>query len=191
MPPLAEQPPPEADQPPGDSPGYVAVGRILGPWGLRGDVKVEPLTDFPERFAAGGHVYAGGVAYVIERCRWQRGHAVLKLAGIDGATAAEGMRHRLLEVPEEELRPLGEGEYYHFQILGLEVLTTSGEVLGRVEQIISTGSNDVFVVRGPRGEVLIPALDDVVKSVDPTAGRIEVEVVEGLLPAKRTRRDAP
>ena len=94
-------------------------------------------------------------------------------------------------MPEDELRPLGEGEYYHFQILGLEVRTTTGEVLGRVEQIISTGSNDVFVVRGPRGEVLIPAVDDVVKSVDPAAGRIEVEVVEGLLPPKRTPRGAP
>ena len=167
------------------------MGRVLGPWSLRGDVKVQPLTDFPERFAAGGRVWTGGVSYVIERCRWQRGHVFLKLADIDSATAAEALRYRLLEVPEGELRPLGEGEYYHFQILGLEVRTTAGEVLGRVEQIISTGSNDVFVVRGPRGEVLIPAVDDVVKSVDPAAGRIEVEVVEGLLPAKQTRRSAP
>jgi 16S rRNA processing protein RimM len=167
------------------TPGYVAVGRIVGPWGLRGDLKVEPLTDFPQRFAAGRSLCLGGVAYSIERCRWQRGRAILKLAGIDSATAAETLRDRLLEVPEEELRPLGEGEYYHFQILGLEVRTTAGEVLGRVEQIISTGSNDVFVVRGQRGEVLIPAVDDVVKSVDPAAGRIEVEAVEGLLPAER------
>jgi 16S rRNA processing protein RimM len=172
------------------TPGYVAVGRILGPWGVRGDLKVESLTDFPQRFAAGSSVCLGGVAYAIERCRWQRGRALVKLAGIDSATAAEALRHRLLEVPEDELRPLGEGEYYHFQILGLEVRTTSGEVLGRVEQIISTGSNDVFVVRGPRGEVLIPAMDDVVKSVEPAAGRIVVEVVEGLLPAQRPRRDS-
>jgi len=164
------------------------VGRVLGPWGLRGDVKVESLTDFPQRFAAGGRLCAGGATYVGERSRWQRGHVVLKLAGIDSATAADALRDRLLEVPEDELHPLGEGEYYHFQILGLEVLTTSGENLGRVEQIISTGSNDVFVVRGPRGEVLIPALADVVKSVDPAAGRIEVEVVEGLLPAQRPRK---
>ena len=167
------------------TPGYIAVGRIVGPWGLHGDLKVESLTDFPQRFAAGGSVCLGGVAYAIERCRWQRGRAFLKLVGIDSASAAEALRHRLLEVPEDELRSLGEGEYYHFQILGLEVRTTTGEVLGRVEQIISTGSNDVFVVRGQRGEVLIPAVDDVVKSVDPAAGRIEVEAVEGLLPAER------
>ena len=190
MPSPNEHLPPEADQPPTNTPGYVAVARIVGPWGLHGDLKVETLTDFPQRFAAGGRVYAGGVAYVIERCRWQRGRPVLKLAGIDSVTAAEALRHRLLEVPETELHPLGEGEYYHFQVLGLEVRTTTGEVLGRVEQIISTGSNDVYVVLGPRGEVLIPAVDDVVKSVDPAAGRIEVEAVEGLLPENRrtTRR---
>jgi 16S rRNA processing protein RimM len=172
------------------TPGYVAVGRIVGLWGLRGDLKVESLTDFPQRFAAGGSVWLAGVVHVIERCRWQRGRAILKLVGVDSVTAAEALRHCLLEVPEDDLRPLGEGEYYHFQILGLEVRTTAGEVLGRVEQIISTGSNDVFVVRGPRGEVLIPAVDDVVKSVDLAAGRIEVEVVEGLLPPRRAQRGA-
>ena len=191
MPSRTEQPPPEADQPPSDTPGYVAVARIIGPWGLHGDLKVETLTDFPQRFAPGARVCTGGVAYVIEKCRWQRGRALLKLAGIDSATAAEALRHCLLEVPETELHPLGEGEYYHFQILGLEVRTTTGEVLGRVEQIITTGSNDVYVVRGPRGEVLIPAVDDVVKSIDPAAGRIEVEAVEGLLPAKRPQPGAP
>ena len=193
MPSPTEQPPPEADEPPAGTPGYVAVGRILGTWGLHGDLKVESLTDFPQRFAPGGRVCLGGVAHVIERCRWQRGNALLKLAGIDSTTAAEALRHGLLEVPEDELHPLGEGEYYHFQILGLEVRTTTGEVLGRVEQIISTGSNDVYVVRGARGEVLVPAVDDVVKNVDPAAGQIEVEAVEGLLPAKRRtkRPDRP
>jgi len=185
MPSRTERPQPEADQPLADTPGYVAVARVIGPWGLHGDLKVETLTDFPQRFAAGSRVFAGGVAYVIEKCRWQRGRALLKLAGIDSLTAAEALRHRLLEVPEDELQALGEGEYYHFQILGLEVRTTAGEVLGRVEQIISTGSNDVYVVRGERGEVLVPAVDDVVKNVDPAAGRIEVEAVEGLLPTKR------
>jgi 16S rRNA processing protein RimM len=94
-------------------------------------------------------------------------------------------------VPEDEHHPLSEGQFYHYQIMGLEVRTTAGEVLGRVEQIISTGSNDVFVVRGPRGEVLIPAVDVVVSSVDPAAGRFEVEVVEWLLPAIPRRRGAP
>ncbi len=173
------------------TPGYVAVGRIAGVWGLRGDLKVEPLTDFPERFAAGASVCLAGVAHTIEKSRRQRGLVLLKLAGIDTVTAAEALRHRLLEVPEEEVRPLAEGQYYHFQILGLEVRTTAGDVLGRVEQIIATGSNDVFVVRGPRGEVLVPAIDDIVTSVDTAAGRIEIEVVEGLLPPGWAGRGEP
>jgi 16S rRNA processing protein RimM len=168
---------------------YVAVGRILGPWGLRGDLRVEPLTDFPERFALGSSLYVEGVAYVIERCRWHKGKVHIKLSGIDSAAAAEALRQRFLEVPEEDLKPLSEGEYYQFQILGLEVRTTEGEPLGKVTQILSTGSNDVFVVRGEGGELLIPALDDVIKAIDLDEGRMEVELVEGLLPPARKGKE--
>jgi 16S rRNA processing protein RimM len=164
------------------SQGYIAVGRILGPWGLQGDLKVEPLTDFPERFALGCSVYVGGVVHSIERCRWHKGKVYIKLSGIDSATAAEAVRQRFLEVPEEELKPLSEGEYYQFQILGLEVRTMEGQPLGKVSQILSTGSNDVFVVHGEGGELLIPALDDVIKAIDLDGGWMEVELVEGLLP---------
>jgi 16S rRNA processing protein RimM len=167
----------------------VTVGRIFGPWGLQGDLKVEPLTDFPERFAVGCSLYVDGVAYSIERCRWHKGKVYIKLSGIDSATAAEGLRQRLLEVPEEELRPLSEGEYYQFQILGLKVRTTEGQPLGKVAQILGTGSNDVFVVQSEGGELLIPALDDIVKAIDLEGGWMEVELVEGLLPpAKKGKR---
>ncbi|MGQ9573532.1 MAG: ribosome maturation factor RimM [Dehalococcoidia bacterium] len=164
---------------------YVAVGRIVGPWGLRGDLKVEPLTDFPERFAPGSRLYVEGVAYTVERCRWQKGRLYVKLSGIDSAAAAEGLRERFLEVPEEELKPLSEGEYYQFQIVGLTVRTTTGQALGRVTEILSTGSNDVFVVKGEGGEVLIPALAEVIKTIDLDGGWMEVEPVEGLLPSAR------
>jgi 16S rRNA processing protein RimM len=164
------------------SQGYVAVGRILGPWGLHGDLKVEPLTDFPERFAVGCILYVDGVAHPIERCRWHKGKVYIKLSGTDSASAADALRQRFLELPEEELKPLAEGEYYQFQILGLKVRTTEGQPLGKVSQILSTGSNDVFVVHGEGGELLIPALDDIVKGIDLNKGWMEVELVEGLLP---------
>jgi 16S rRNA processing protein RimM len=164
------------------APGYVAVGLIIGPWGRVGDLKVRSLTDFPERFAPGRRLYAGGEPYTIEHCQWRRGYACLKFSGIDSTTAAEALRQRLLEVPESELMPLAEGEYYHFQILGLEVRSTGGEILGTVAEVISTGSNDVFLVQGPLGELLIPGTEDVIKSVDLEAGRMEIEMVEGLRP---------
>jgi 16S rRNA processing protein RimM len=161
---------------------YVAVGRILGPWGLQGELKVEPLTDFPERFAVGCNLYLDGVAHSIERCRWRKGKVYIKLSSIDSASAAEALRQRFLELPEEELKPLPEDEYYQFQILGLKVRTTEGQPLGKVSQILSTGSNDVFVVHGEGGELLIPAVDDVIKGIDLNKGWMEVELVEGLLP---------
>ena len=175
------------------TPGYVAVGLIVAPWGRAGDLKVQSLTDFPERFAPGRRLYIDGEPYTIERCRWRRGHAYLKVSGIDSIVAAEALRQRLLEVPESELMPLAEGEYYHFQLLGLEVRSTEGEALGTVTEVISTGSNDVFLVRGPLGELLIPALEDVVKGIDLEAGCMEVELVEGLRPppTKRGRRRFP
>ena len=170
----------------------MAVGRILGPWGLRGELKVQPLTDFPERFEPGCSLYVDGVAYAVERCRWHRGKAYIRLSGIDSATAAEALRQRFLEVPEEELKPLSEGEYYQFQIVGLDVRTTEGQPLGKVTQILSTASNDVFVVRGEGGELLIPALEDVIKAIDLDGGWMEVELVEGLLPpAKKGKESLP
>jgi len=153
---------------------------------------VQPLTDFPERFEPGCSLYVDGVAYAVERCRWHRGKAYIRLSGIDSATAAEALRQRFLEVPEEELKPLSEGEYYQFQIVGLDVRTTEGQPLGKVTQILSTASNDVFVVRGEGGELLIPALEDVIKAIDLDGGWMEVELVEGLLPpAKKGKESLP
>jgi 16S rRNA processing protein RimM len=166
----------------------VAIGRVVGPWGLKGDLKVVSLTDFPERFTPGRSLYVEGVPHTVERCRWHKGRAYVKLCGIDSATAAEALRQRLLEVPEAELKPLKQGEYYQFQIVGLRVRSSEGQTLGRVTEIVSTGSNDVFVVQGEGGELLIPAVDDVVKAIDLEEGWIEVELVEGLLPPGRKGR---
>ena len=160
----------------------IAVGRVLAPWGVKGEVKVEVLTDFPDRFAPKEALYVEGQAMSIETCKWHRGRAILKLATIDSVEDSEKLRGRLLEVPHSQLRPLPEDEYYQFQIVGLEVWTTDGERLGRITQILPTGSNDVYVVPAADGELLIPAIDEVVKSVDLANGRITIEVVKGLLP---------
>ena len=82
------------------------------------------------------------------------------------------------------LRPLPPGQYYQFQLMGLEVWTSDGKRLGQVAEILPTGSNDVYVVQGEDGELLIPAIEDVVKSVGLETGRITVELIEGLLPGK-------
>ncbi|MDY6917945.1 MAG: ribosome maturation factor RimM [Chloroflexota bacterium] len=160
----------------------VVVGRVVAPWGVKGEMKVEVMTDFPERFSPDEHVYIEGRRVAIEKSRWHKGTVILKLAGIETVEAAEALRGQFLEVPRAQLQALEEGEFYEFQIVGLAVWTTGGRLLGRVERVLRTGNNDVYVVAGEGGEVLIPAIDDVVKSVDLDRRRITVEAKEGLLP---------
>jgi 16S rRNA processing protein RimM len=164
-------------------PEFLIVGRILAPFGTRGEVKVQVETDFPDRFAPGKAVYLDGRPLQIESGRPHRQHLLLKLACVDCVEDAEKLRGRLLTIPRSELHPLDPDQYYAFQVIGLDVLTTEGEALGEIVDIMVTGSNDVYVARGKRGEILIPAIDDVVKSVDLENRRIVIEAIEGLLPS--------
>jgi 16S rRNA processing protein RimM len=160
---------------------FIVVGRVVAPWGARGEIKVEVMTDFPDRFSPQEEVHIDGRPMTIERSRLHQGRVILKLATIDSVEAAQGLRGRFLEVPQSQLRPLPKDEYYQYQLLGLEVWTTGGELLGRIANILPTGSNDVYIVPSRHGELLIPAIEDVVKSVELERGRIVIEVIKGLL----------
>ena len=168
-------------------PGYVAIGRVGAPWGVRGAVRVLPLTDRRAQLAAGRTVTVAGERRTIENTRWQKGLAYLRLSGIDDREAAGELGGRLLAIPESELQPLPEGHYYRFQLIGLAVISTDGEELGRVTDVLSTGANDVYVVHGDRGELLLPATDEVVREIDLEAGRMLIEALPGLLPQPRRK----
>jgi 16S rRNA processing protein RimM len=162
--------------------GHVAVGRASAAWGVRGAVKVIPLVDTRERLAPGRIVSVASQRRTIETSRWRKGLAYLKLSGVDDREAAFALRGQLLTVPESELEPLGEGQYYRFQLVGLVVHSTAGASLGRVTEVLTTGANDVYVVQGERGEILVPATDDIVKEIDLERGRMVIEEVPGLAP---------
>lgn len=164
-------------------PRFLAVGRVLRPHGVRGELRVEILTDYPERLSLHQVLYLGPEArpYPVEGVRFHRGAALIKLAGCDDRNRAEELRGQLVQVPIEAAVPLEEGEYYHFQIVGVEVVTDQGESLGRVAEVLDTGANDVYIVRGPRGEVLIPAIEEVVQELDLVARRMVVTLPPGLL----------
>lgn len=166
-----------------DSP-FIVVGQVIAPWGVRGEMKVEVMTDFPDRFSPQEEVHIDGRPMTIERSRWHKGRVILKLANIDSVEAAQELRGRFLELPQSKLRPLPEDQYYRFQLIGLDVLTTEGELLGQIAQILPTGSNDVYVVPTKGGELLIPAIDEVVKSVDLEKGCMVIEIIDGLLERK-------
>lgn len=166
------------------APGYVAVGRVLGAWGLRGEAKVEPLAPTAQ-FARGLPVVVRQNQYTIERARpagrWLR----VKLAGIDRREEAQALAGAYLEVREEDLKPLPAGHYYRYQLVGLAVRASDGRDLGRIADVMSTAESDVLVVRGSLGEVLVPATDEIVLEVDLEHGVVTVEVVPGLLPESR------
>ncbi len=139
-------------------------------------------TDFPERFERLKMVYLGEAAtpFALESSRLHKEHVLLKLKGCN-RDMAEKLRGQWVQIPIEEAMPLGEDEYYVYQIIGLEVWTMMGEYLGQVSEVLFTGANDVYVVQGERGEILIPAVEDVVLEVDLADGRLTVNLPEGLM----------
>jgi 16S rRNA processing protein RimM len=161
--------------------GYVAIGRVLGAWGVRGDLKIQPLA--PQSALLAGHsVSIARSEYTIERSDASGRFVRLKIAGVDNREEAQLLRGAYLQAREEDLKPLPDGEYYRFQLVGLAVICIDGRNLGRVVDVISAPENDVYVVKGPDGEVLIPAIDDVVQEIDLKNETISIETIPGLLP---------
>ncbi len=163
------------------APGYVAVARVLAARGVHGDLKAEPLAP-PTALAPGRTVTIASDEYEIERSGRSGRFVHLKLGGIDTREQAQALRGAYLQTPERDLATLPEGEYYRFQLIGLSVRSEDGRELGHVTDVISARENDVYVVSGPFGEVLIPAVDDVIREVNITAGVILIEIIPGLLP---------
>lgn len=165
--------------------GYRAVGLVERPRGLKGELKALPLTDFPERFAVGARVYIAGQARTVARVTWQKGRVYFYCHGIDDREAAERLRNELIEVPIGE-RPDDAGEFWYIdEIEGLRVVEVNGNTLGAVREVLQTGANDVYVVeQAGRRDVLVPALRDVVKRIDLTAGEMLVDLPDGLIPGR-------
>ena len=162
-------------------PEFIAIGRILTPWGIKGKLKVEVITDFPQRFAPGAKIYVNQQPMTVDSVGWHKGRAILKLSTIDSIKEAEKLRGQLIEIDHSQLYSLPEGQYYGFQLIGLEAWTTQGELLGNVTGILPAPSNDTYVVSGIKGEILVPAIEDVVKAIDLDKGLLIIEPIKGLL----------
>ena len=159
----------------------IAVGEVLGSHGLSGEVRARVLSGVPHRFDAGQEIYILGIPYRIAKSSRSRSNQViLQLHGLATYEAARALMGQSITVPPEAVPQLPDGEYFHFQLLGLRVLTQEGEDLGRLGDILVTGSNDVYVVSGPGGEVLVPALAGVIMNVELDQGIMVVSLPEGL-----------
>ena len=165
----------------------VEVGRIGRVHGVRGDLYVERFGDGEGMLDPGRTlraVQAGrGLDLTVEFSKLgPKGRWIVHFKGIHDREAARALTGSVLTVDECELPPLPDGRHYWFELLGLRVETPEGELLGTIEDIFETGANDIYVVRGERGEVLIPSTDDVVAEVDTDAGRMLVTPIPGLIP---------
>ena len=165
------------------------VGRIARAHGIRGQVIVNPETDFPERrFKPGAKVFAmrdgagGGLAsLIVTTARLQNGRPVIGLEGVETMNDAEGLAGLELRVPIEDLAPLPEGTFYRHDLVGCQVVTERGDAIGTVEGVEGTAGGSRLVVAGPRGEILIPLVTDICRTIDVPGKRIVIEPPEGLL----------
>jgi len=157
------------------------IGEITSPQGLHGEVRVYPHTDFPERFAGMERVgvQQGSESVRVVKITGSRTAGrviVLKLEGVDSIDSAERLRGARLVVPASWAVELGEDEYYHHQLLGLEVVTTTDEALGPITAIWPTGANDVYETP----LALIPAVKEFIREIDLEHRRMVVEARHGL-----------
>lgn len=164
-------------------PEYLAVGRVVRPHGIRGALKVSAGSDLWPSIKASSKVYIGEAhteAIVVEN-RPYRADYLLILEGCSDRNQAEALRGEEIFLRFEETEPLPEGVYYQWQIIGLVAETEQGRSLGVVEQILETGANDVYLVRTPSGdEILLPAVEHVIRKVDIAEGRMVVSLLPGL-----------
>jgi 16S rRNA processing protein RimM len=168
---------------------FITIGRIIAPWGVSGQVSVQIETDFPQRFSPGAQVFIDRRPVIIAGASWHRSRLLLKFSDVDRAEDARKLRGKSIEIPQSQLQPLPEGHYYRFQLIGLEVRTAAGEHLGKIREVLGGQSNDTYVVQGAEGEILIPAIEDVVKSVDLAQGYMEIEPIAGLLELNLKKTD--
>ena len=155
--------------------GRIVIGRVGAAHGIHGDLRIIPLTDFPERFSALREVMVGDELLHIDQMKPQGKNILMRFREYGVREEAQRLTGRLLTVAREEAAPLDEGEYYVFDIVGLTVYDEEGSVLGTVENVLRTGSNDVYAVRSEDGrEILIPALRSVVREIDVPGGRMTV-----------------
>ena len=168
-------------------PRHLAVGRITRPHGVRGELRVELLTDYPEHLAKQKVLYVGKQhrPYRVLGLRFHREAVLLTLEGCDDRNTAESLRGSLVEVAIEDAVPLEDDEYYHFQVIGMQVETDDGAALGEVAEVLEApGANDVLVVHGPRGEILLPVIEDVIAEFNLETNLIRVHLLPGLLNAE-------
>lgn len=184
----------DSDQTDSGANDLIAIGKIVRARGIRGELVVAPLTDFPDRFAQLDRVLlerpddGGADEFAISSVRSHKSQLLLKLDGIDDRSAAEALIGSYLSVTRDELVQLEEGDFYQFEVIGMGVVSEEGEHLGTISEIMQFPANDVWRIEGKQA-FLLPAIKDVVKKVDREKREVTIHLIEGLIPNKASRKD--
>ena len=165
---------------------YLEIGQIVNTFGIKGMVKVKPFTDDITRFDKLKKVYIknknGKKEYEIEEVKYHKQMALIKFKGIENPEDANLLRESYLMIDRENEEPLEEGNYYIVDLIGVEVYTDEGELLGTLKDIFNTGSNDIYEVKDELGkQILLPAIADVIKEIDVKNRKIIVHLIKGLM----------
>ena len=164
---------------------YFEVGQIVNTFGIKGQLKVKPFTDDMERFEELKTVYICKKNEMkkveIENVKYNKQCVLLKVKGIEDLTEAEKYKGLFLKIDRKDAKKLPKDTYFIADILGLEVYTDEGELLGKVDDIFPTGANDVYVVKDELGkQILLPSIPEVLKEIDLEKGKVIVHLIEGL-----------
>lgn len=165
---------------------YLEIGQIVNTFGIKGMVKVKPFTDNIERFSNLEKIYiknkSGQTEYKIQEVKYYKNMVLVKFEGIENPEQADLLRNSYLIVDRETEEPLEAGRYYIVDMIGLDVFTDDNEYLGKLEDIYNTGSNDIYVVKNELGkQVLLPAIEDVIKNIDMDNKKVIVHLIPGLV----------
>lgn len=165
---------------------YLEIGQIVNTFGIKGMVKVKPFTDNIERFNNLEKIYiknkSGQTEYKIQEVKYHKNMVLIKFEGIENPEQADLLRNSYLIVDRETEEPLEPGRYYIVDMIGLDVFTDDNEYLGKLEDIYNTGSNDIYVVKNELGkQVLLPAIEDVIKNIDMDNKKVIVHLIPGLV----------
>ena len=169
---------------------YLILGKIHRPHGIRGEVRMSLLTDFPERLLDMETVFLGKSPtdkklrmVELEDVRFHKRYALLSLSGVESRDAAERLKGQMVMIDLASAVPLEEDEYYLYQLIDLMVQTEAGKQIGRIKDVMETGANDVYIVKNDvHGELLLPAHEETILKIDIEAGIVLMTLPEGLLP---------
>ena len=161
------------------------VGRVLKPQGIKGEVKVEVITSFPEHFNNLNGLYIKKNEYElleVESRRFSKHFVLIKFKNIETRNDAESLRNEYLYIPEEELYSLGKDEFYNHQLIGLKVFSEEEDIIGEIVEVESYPENDVLIVKDSnKQEHLIPVVKDIIREIDVESQKVIIHVIEGLL----------